>query len=85
MDIQQSVESFSPLGQLSEIPILQRLGEGIEEGPDTALLKLLMPGFSPFMENGRDEPVGANANVTCPDGSPASTLGSSPQSGAGQG
>lgn len=35
--------------------------------PHIALLEFLMPGFTPFMEHRRDEPIAAHADITGSD------------------
>jgi len=62
MVVEQAMEGFRAAGQFDQVAF-ERLGEGVEEAPDSARLECLEPWFTPFVEDFRDRPVGHDANV----------------------
>jgi len=63
MGVHQSVQCLRPFRQGSQIAVLKRLREGIEQTPDIPLMKLLMAGFSPFSQHYGYQPIGACADI----------------------
>jgi hypothetical protein len=66
MIVEQSMEGLCPLGQFGKVP-LEDFREGIEERPEVTRAKSLVPWFSPFMENLRDLPIAARADIARTD------------------
>jgi hypothetical protein len=62
--VEQAVEGFRAAGEFGEVAF-ERFGERIEEAPHIAGGELLIPGLTPFMEDQRDVPVGAHADIEC--------------------
>lgn len=50
-DIQKPLQSFSALRQLIQVPILQGLGERIEQTPNIPGLECIETKFTPFMDD----------------------------------
>ncbi len=67
MRIEQPVKGFGAFGEFSEVALLQRFGECVEQAPDVALLKGIVPGFAPFMKHRGDQTVGTDTNIGSPD------------------
>jgi hypothetical protein len=65
--IEQPVKGFGAFRQLGEVAVLQRFGERVEQAPDVALLEGVVPRFAPFVKHGRDQSIGANADISGPD------------------
>src|SRR5688500_15156387 len=61
--VQQSVQRLRSLRQLLAVPLLQRLGERVEQRPDRPPLELFMPRLPPLLQDFGDVRVGANAHV----------------------
>ena len=61
------MKGFGAFRQFSEISVLQRLCERVEQAPDIALFKRIVSGFSPFVKHGWDETVGTHADIGGPD------------------
>lgn len=66
MVVQQPMQRLGAARQFQEIA-LQRFGEGVEQAPHVARLKLLVVRVAPFMENLRDVPVAAHAHIEAAD------------------
>ncbi len=63
MGVEQTVQGFGALGEFGEVAFLQRFGERVEQAPDIATLKGIMTRLTPFVENRRDESIGAHSNI----------------------
>ena len=61
------MQSTGALGHLCQISIFQCLRERIKQRPDITLFKLPVSGLTPFVQDGRNEPVGADTDITGPD------------------
>jgi hypothetical protein len=60
--VEQAVEGFRAAGQFGEVAF-ERFGERIEEAPHIAGGELLIAWLTPFVEDQRDVPVGAHADI----------------------
>ncbi len=67
MRIEQPVKGFGAFGEFSEVAVLQRFRESVEQAPDVALLKGIVPGFAPFMKHRGDQTVGTHSDIRGPD------------------
>lgn len=67
VSVQKTVEGFGALGQFGEVSVFEGLGERVEQAPDVTTLKDIMTGLTPFMEDFRDQTVGAHADIGCTD------------------
>ena len=67
MRIQKAVKGLCTLGQLCQVPVLQRLREGVKQAPHVPPLKRIMTGLAPFIEHRRDQSVRAHSDVCGPD------------------
>ena len=67
MSVQKAMKGLCALGQLSQVPVLQRLREGVKQAPHVPPLKRIMTGLAPFIEHRRDQSVRAHSDICGPD------------------
>ena len=65
--IEQAVQSLGALGQLCQISILEGFRETVEQRPDITLLEFAVSGLTPLIQDGGNEPVRADTNITRTD------------------
>ncbi len=57
------MQGFGAFGQFGEIAILQEFGERVEQALHVAFLEGVMPWLAPFVQDGWDEAVAADADI----------------------
>lgn len=60
--VEQAVEGFRSAGEFDEVAF-ERFGERIEQAPHVACGELLIAWLTPFVEDQRDVPIGAYADI----------------------
>ena len=63
MGIEQPMQHLGTFRKFSQIVLLKKHGERVEQAPHVPFFKAIMSGLTPLMKNGWDEMVAAHADI----------------------